>query len=170
MEKFIVNCFPWITCQIQVGNSYLYDELMKIQTDLSPTEFGLQLRVGCLRCSSGGGGGGLGAELSAVLRGLHICLFCLPANPEDSTQHKPINISGAQSSEMGKNLSKIRRVRYGGTRTWTHTACFQNMLIHSLYEQCLQFMMHNKNIKSFIETYHLGLYLFFCQMKIVCRL
>ena len=63
------------------------------------------------------GAGGLGAELSAVLSGLHVCLLCLPANPEDSTQHKPINISGAQSSEMGKNLSKIRRVRHGGTRT-----------------------------------------------------
>lgn len=125
MEKFIVNCFPvFLTCQIQVGNSYLYDELMKIQTYLSPTEFGLQLRVRCLRCGSGGGGrgGGLGAELSAVLRGLHICLLCLPANPEDSTQHKPINISGAQSSEMGKNLFKIRKVRHGGTRIWTHNS------------------------------------------------
>ena len=29
------------------------------------------------------GAGGLGAELSAVLSGLHVCLLCLPANPED---------------------------------------------------------------------------------------
>lgn len=50
------------------------------------------------------------------------------------------------------------------------TACFQNMVIHLFYEQCFQLMMHNKNIKSFIETYHLGLYLLFCQMKMICRL
>lgn len=61
------------------------------------------------------GGGGSRTECCAE-RFTH--LLTLPSsNPEDSTQHKPINISGAQSSEMGKNLSKIRRVRHGGTRT-----------------------------------------------------
>lgn len=55
--KIHCQLFSLDNMQIQVGNRYLYDELMKFQTDLSPNEFGLQLRVRCLGAAVGGVGG-----------------------------------------------------------------------------------------------------------------
>lgn len=97
------------TCN-QVGNSYLYNELMKFQTDLSPAEFGYNESKRTLRAAWGRG------QNWVLCWAVYTFAYSAFQQIHTAIQHKPINISGAQSSEMGKNLSKIRRVRHGGTR------------------------------------------------------
>lgn len=83
-----------------------------------------------------------------------------PANPEDSTEY-PIYLTDekprAQRSERTCPRSWWWDVVEPGLEPTI--ACFQNILNSFILWAMLQFVIYSKNIKSFIETYHLGLYL-----------